>query len=99
MTYKLSLFVLITLLAMGLSAATVTAQDPAPQQSYPAADPPDQQEPLPVGYQGHQGVMPNYTGCGGVTAPGINAAYEQEVVERVNQKDIRILPRASERLF
>ncbi len=27
---------------------------------------------------------PSYTGCGGVTAPVVNAAYEQEVVELVN---------------
>lgn len=29
-------------------------------------------------------VQPTYSGCGGGTSPAINAAYEQEVVERVN---------------
>jgi len=29
-------------------------------------------------------ISPCYTGCGGVTAPVVNAAYEQEVVELVN---------------
>ncbi len=31
------------------------------------------------------GASPEYTGCGGGTAPVVNAAYEQQVVELVNQ--------------
>ena len=29
-------------------------------------------------------IQPNYTGCGGINAPAVNAAYEQEIIDRVN---------------
>lgn len=53
-----------------------------------AADPPeptdDQVIGTPISIEPAGEVIPAYTGCGGVTAPVINAAYEQEVVELVN---------------
>ena len=38
-------------------------------------------------------IQPTYTGCGGINAPVVNAAYEQEVIDRVNAvRDTYILP-------
>jgi uncharacterized protein YkwD len=53
-----------------------------------AADPPEPTDDYvigtPISIEPGGEVIPTYTGCGGVTAPVVNAAYEQEVVELVN---------------
>jgi uncharacterized protein YkwD len=53
--------------------------------STPPSSGPDLRTALlpPASLEGNT-LEPNYTGCGGIASPVINAAYEQEVVERVN---------------
>jgi uncharacterized protein YkwD len=74
---------------MALGLVTLALLGAAPVTPRPQADRPDWDLGgliPPVSVEG-TGSQPNYTGCGGVLAPVVNAAYEQEVVERVN--DVR----------
>lgn len=53
----------------------ITANPPVPTR-----------EPLvPSVFIEQESITPAYTGCGGATAPVVNAGYEQEVVELVNE--------------
>jgi uncharacterized protein YkwD len=67
-----------TLLALFVSSAFPLAATAHPPQ-------PGDEQPLGTPVSVEPGdVSITYTGCGGVTAPVVNAAYEQEVVELVN---------------
>ena len=63
-------------LATDRSEATATVPDSMTVAPSPTLAPPVSVE--------RDALQPSYTGCGGGTAPVVNAAYEQEVVERVN---------------
>jgi uncharacterized protein YkwD len=65
-----------------LRMETQMVQGSATWEAAPTAPPPTALIP-PASIEGGD-VEPTYSGCGGGTSPSINAAYEQEVVERVN---------------
>lgn len=72
-----SLAASLVLLTM-TSATSARADDPPPGELVP---------PVSLGREAETRVAPAYTGCGGVYGiPASNAAYEQEVVWRVNQE-------------
>ncbi len=58
---------------------TLAVQGPVDGPPVPALIPPISAE--------QSAMEPTYTGCGGINAPVVNAAYEQEVIDRVN--DVR----------
>jgi uncharacterized protein YkwD len=65
-----------------LRMETQMVQGSATWEAAPTVPPPTALIP-PASIEGGD-VEPTYSGCGGGTSPSINAAYEQEVVERVN---------------
>jgi uncharacterized protein YkwD len=69
-------------LAIGLSVLVLFST----AQGWVVADPPPVlgATPTPIASTGGGGPAICYTGCGGVNAPLINAAHEQQVVELVN---------------
>ncbi len=79
------------ILSLGLFALTLAAMVPlAPlgRAMDPGLQPPADSEPsawlIPAVFTERGELGPDYTGCGGEIAPVVDAAYEQEVVERVN---------------
>jgi uncharacterized protein YkwD len=82
------------LLALGLlilGAAHVAAQPSEPGSSTALGEPVAAEGPSVGGPQGapwpeflSQAARPDYAGCGGVTAPVVDAGYEQKVVEITN---------------
>jgi uncharacterized protein YkwD len=79
MSDRLSAVLAVSTLALFLIPAAqveVTADPPGPPKGLPP--------PVPFGGEG--GVSIYYTGCGGQVVPAVNAGYEQQVVELVNQE-------------
>ncbi len=72
-------FGLIFLLMNLLYGTIIFADDPP-------ATPPPVQLGTPVSQTANNFFRINYTGCGGVTAPVVNAGYEQQVLDLVNSE-------------
>ncbi len=66
----------LTIAALSIHPQTISAGPPEPIPEL---------WPISAASVQHGPSAPTYVGCGGVTAPSVNAAYEQQVVELVNQ--------------
>lgn len=75
------LFVLVIVSAM-LLVSVMSLKEPMRVLAEPPA--PDTRLGIPIVGR-YDGVLPDYTGCGGEIAPGINAQFEQRVVELINE--------------